>query len=184
MNGSMWQRDEMADKERVILVDADDSPLGIAEKLEAHRRGLRHRAVSVIIRNEAGEMLIQKRAREKYHSAGLWANTCCGHPRPDETVPAAALRRLSEEMGFCCELQPLLRTAYRASVDNGLIEDEVCHLLAGRYSGPINPDPAEVEAYKWVSRHGLIEAIALSPENFAPWFRIYMQGFAQSIFAD
>ncbi|MGA7426335.1 MAG: NUDIX domain-containing protein [Rhodoplanes sp.] len=102
----------------IVLVDADDVPTGVAAKTEAHRLGLRHRAISVLVRNAAGELLIQRRSEAKYHSGGLWANACCSHPRPGEAALRAAHRRLPEEMGFDCPLVPLFKTHYRALLDN------------------------------------------------------------------
>src|SRR5689334_21695042 len=118
--------------DQVILVDADDRPLGTMAKLEAHRRGLRHRAVSVIVRDGKNRLLLQQRAAVKYHSPGLWTNTYCSHPRPGEAAIDAARRRLAEEMGVACALSFLFSTHYRADVPGGLIEDEVVHVFGGR----------------------------------------------------
>lgn len=162
--------------ERVVLVDARDRRCGSAGKLEAHRRGLRHRAVSVIVCNERGELLLQQRAGGKYHSAGLWANACCGHPRPGEPVAAAAARRLREEMGFACPLAPLFTVSYRVAVGPQLTEHEVAHVFFGRYHGAVRPDPAEVAAHRWVPQHELLAAVATEPARYAPWFRLYLAG--------
>lgn len=162
--------------ERVVLVDADDRTCGSAPKLEAHRRGLRHRAFSVIVGNYRGELLLQQRARGKYHSAGLWANACCGHPRPGEDTPAAAVRRLQEEMGFICRLQPLGTVAYNVGVGEALVENEVTHVFLGRYQGPVRPNPGEVAQYRWTPAHALLGEVAAEPARFAPWFRLYLTG--------
>lgn len=161
-------------EESVLLVDASDRPIGTAGKLEAHRRGLRHRALSVIVRDPLGRLLLQKRAIGKYHSGGLWTNTCCSHPRPEEPVAVAAQRRLWEEMGFRCPLVPLLELAYRAEVGSGMIEDEIVHVFAGIYDGPIRPDPREAEGYAWVEPEALFEDMRTAPQRFSVWFRKYV----------
>lgn len=162
-------------EERVLLVDAQDRRVGTATKLEAHRGGLRHRALSVIICNDRGEMLLQQRAIGKYHSGGLWANACCGHPSPAEETEQAALRRLQEEMGISCGLKPLSTASYRAPVSNGMIEDEVVHLFFGRYAGSVRPNPTEVAACRWIAIDRLQESVSVSPESFAVWFRLYLR---------
>ncbi|GBD43173.1 Isopentenyl-diphosphate Delta-isomerase [bacterium HR40] len=161
-------------EEFVLLVDDDDQAVGTAGKLEAHRHGLRHRALSVVIRDPRGRLLLQKRAIGKYHSGGLWTNTCCSHPRPQEPVERAAQRRLLEEMGFSCELLPLLRVPYRADVGGGMIEDEIVHVFAGVYDGPLRPDPREAEGYAWVEPGELREEMQRMPARFSVWFRKYI----------
>jgi isopentenyl-diphosphate delta-isomerase len=136
-------------EERVILVDENDVERGTAEKLRAHAEGALHRAFSVIVFNRRGELLLQCRAGGKYHSAGLWTNTCCGHPRPGEDTLVAARRRLGEEMGIDCDLQPLFGLRYRADFANGLAENEYDHVFVGRYDGEPRPDPGEVQAWRW-----------------------------------
>lgn len=163
-------------RERVVLVDAHDRSRGSAPKLEAHRRGLRHRAFSVIICNDRGEMLLQQRARGKYHSAGLWANACCGHPRPGENTRAAAARRLQEEMGFVCPLRALGTVSYNIAVGATLVENEVTHVYAGRYHGPVSPDPREVAQHRWAATDALLQELAVEPARFAAWFRLYLSG--------
>ena len=123
--------------ELMILVDEDDREIGIADKLETHRRGALHRAISVIIWDSAGRLLLQKRAASKYHSGGSWTNACCGHPRPGEDVEAAALRRLEEEMGFTCPLESLGTIRYRAELDQGMIEHELVHMTVPRRFGAV-----------------------------------------------
>ncbi len=169
--------------EQVILVDLDDREIGRAGKLEAHRLGQLHRAVSICVLDSAGRMLLQRRAAGKYHSAGLWANACCSHPRPDEATDAAALRRLPEELGFSCPLTPFARTHYRADVGSGLIEDELVHLFVGRHQGDIRPDPAEVSEVAWVAYDDLQANIAENPQNYAYWFRHYVATFGERLFA-
>ena len=140
--------------EHVVLVDEADAAIGTAPKLDAHREGRLHRALSVIVRDPQGRILLQKRQAAKYHSGGLWTNTCCSHPRPDEPVQAAAGRRLREEMGFSCPLLPLVTVTYRADVGNGLIEHELVHVFAGLYAGAVQPDPREADGYDWVDARG------------------------------
>jgi isopentenyl-diphosphate delta-isomerase len=130
---------------------------------------VRHRAVSVILFRGDGAMLLQQRAASKYHSPGLWSNTCCGHPRPGEETADAAARRLSEEMGFRCELRHLGRFTYRAELEGGLVEHEVDHVFVGRHDGDPRPDPREVEAWRWAEPGALREEISRDERRFTPW---------------
>jgi isopentenyl-diphosphate delta-isomerase len=148
---------ESNDGDQIILVDADDVPQGVAPKIEVHRRGLKHRALSVLVRDPSGNMLVHRRNAAKYHSGGLWTNACCSHPRPDEPPAVAAHRRLAEEMGVCCKVKPLFTAHYRAVVSNGYIEDEIVHAFGGTYEGPVGPDPAEVAEWKWMPFTALAE---------------------------
>jgi isopentenyl-diphosphate Delta-isomerase len=163
------------DNDHLILVDAEDVAQGIAPKMEVHRRGLKHRAISALVRNRAGQMLLHQRHPVKYHSGGLWTNACCSHPRPGETAPDAAHRRLAEEMGIHCALKPLFVARYRAAVSNGYIEDEIVHVFGGTYDGEVKPDPGEVADIKWIALDALIEDIALNPEHYTVWFRHYLR---------
>jgi isopentenyl-diphosphate Delta-isomerase len=156
----------------VILVDTNDNPIGLMEKIEAHEKALLHRAFSVFIFNSAGEMLLQQRAVAKYHSGGLWTNACCSHPLPGETVAAAAHRRLQEEMGFDTELTKAFHFIYQAPFDNGLTEHEFDHVLVGQYEGPIQPHPAEVEDHCYQSMPQIKQALAQRPQAFTEWFKI------------
>ena len=160
--------------EEVILVDGEDRALGRGGKLDVHRRGELHRAFSIIVRNSAGEMLLQKRADGKYHSGGLWTNACCGHPRPGEATDAAASRRLEEEMGFRCALLPLGTLEYRAELDKGMIEHEFVHVFAGTYDGTVSPDPSEAADYAWRAPDMIRAEIAETPARFSFWFRRYV----------
>ena len=163
----------MSDRgERVILVDRRDTPIGTADKLEAHRTGALHRAFSVFVQNQRGEMLLQRRARTKYHSGGLWSNTCCSHPRPGEDTGEAVRRRLREEMGFDCPTDRVASLIYRADVGGGLVEHEYDHLFLGRWDGAPSPDPAEVEDWRWVAPADLRAELERAPERFTYWFRI------------
>lgn len=162
----------MAATEHVILVDQNDQILGIEEKIKAHREGLCHRAFSVFIYRETPklEILLQKRASHKYHSPNLWTNTCCSHPRPGEDTIKAAERRLEEEMGIRVPLYSIGRFHYIAHFDNGLIENEVDHVLIGSYvSQHIQPNPEEVQAYRWIKAEELQHAVQKNPDQFTPW---------------
>jgi len=170
-------------QEQIILVDEADREVGLAPKLAAHVEGLRHRAISVSILDGRGQMLLQQRALDKYHSGGLWTNACCTHPRVGETAEGAARRRLREELGVDCDLRFALRTHYRADVGGGLIEDEVVHLFVGAYDGVVTPNPEEVAGFEWVSRADLRARIARRPEAYTYWFKYYMRAFADEMFS-
>ncbi len=161
--------------ERVILVDAADRPIGIAPKLAVHRDGRLHRAFSVFVFDPRGRLLLQRRALGKYHSGGLWSNTCCGHPRPGETTAAAATRRLHEEMGFDCPLQPAGAIVYRARVVEELWEHEYDHLFTGRHEGDPRPDPAQVEEWRWIAIDDLSVELQEKASSFTPWFQPALQ---------
>jgi isopentenyl-diphosphate Delta-isomerase len=159
-------------RSEVILVDEENRETGVMEKLEAHQKGLLHRAFSVFILNEKGEMLLQKRALQKYHSGGLWSNACCSHPAPRETTAAAASRRLEEEMGFTCELQEMDNILYRVEFENGLTEHEYDHLFLGYYDGKIAVNPEEVSEHKYVSIEEIDRQLEENKEQFSFWFQI------------
>jgi isopentenyl-diphosphate Delta-isomerase len=158
--------------DQVILVDVNDVQVGVEDKLRAHREGKLHRAFSVFVVNAHGEMLLQRRALDKYHSGGLWSNTCCSHPRPGETTAAAAHRRLREEMGFDCTLSPLYRFVYRAELDGGMIEHECDTVLIGVHNDDPAPDPVEVSDWRWISPVDLAQELAEHPDRFTFWFRL------------
>lgn len=162
--------------EVVVLVDEHDREVGVAPKLQAHERGLLHRAFSVFVLNARGEVLLQRRADGKYHSAGLWTNTACGHPRPGEPVAAAARRRLAEEMGIDCTLLPVGRLVYRAEVGGGLVEHELDHLFHGRHDAAPSPDPAEVGDWRWVRVETAVGDAREHPERYTPWFALALAG--------
>ncbi|HXL69439.1 MAG TPA: isopentenyl-diphosphate Delta-isomerase [Xanthobacteraceae bacterium] len=163
--------------DEVILVDANDVATGTMGKLEAHRLGRRHRALSVIIRDSSGRLLLQRRAETKYHSGGLWTNTCCSHPRPGEGIVDAAARRLTEEMGIACPLTFLFSTHYRAAVSNGLIEDEIVHVFRGRFDGTPVPDPAEASAWRWEHPREVERQLANRPQDYTVWFQQFRREF-------
>lgn len=158
--------------EEVILVDESDTPLGTMEKMEVHRRALLHRAFSVFIFNSKGEMLLQQRSPQKYHSPGLWTNTCCSHPRPGEETKDAALRRLMEELGFSTNLEKVFCFTYRADFENGLTEFEFDHVFVGTYDGDIHLNKAEVSDYCHWSPEMVRESLRLEPDRFTSWFRL------------
>lgn len=156
----------------IVLVNEEDRPIGTADKLRAHREGWLHRALSVFVFDSAGRLLMQKRSRQKYHSGELWSNTCCSHPYPKESPAVAVRRRLHEEMGFTCELSPVLDFTYRAPVGDGLTEHEYDHVFAGRVDDvAIQPDPAEVADWGWVPVSTLRTTLKANPSRYTVWFR-------------
>jgi isopentenyl-diphosphate delta-isomerase len=162
-------RASTADDE-VVLVDRRDTVVGVGPKLEVHRQGQLHRAVSVVLFDDQGRLLLQRRAGAKYHSAGLWSNTCCGHPRPGESVGDAARRRLMDEMGIeGCGLTRVTEFLYFAELDGGLVEYELDHVLIGRWNGPTNPDPEEVAETRWIDRELLFEELVQDPDRYTAW---------------
>lgn len=156
----------------VILVDDHDNPIGSMEKMEVHRKGELHRAFSIFIFNNKGEMLLQQRAMNKYHSSGLWTNACCSHPRPGEETIDAARRRLKEEMGFETELEKVFDFVYAADLENGLKEYEFDHVYAGEYNGVINANPEEVNDYCFQSINEIRESLLAHPKKFTVWFHV------------
>ncbi len=159
-------------KEMVILVDENDQEQGLMEKLEAHQKGLLHRAFSVFIFDNKGRMLLQQRAEGKYHGGLLWTNACCSHPLPGENVEAAARRRLREEMGFITDLEKVFAFTYRAEVENQLVEHEYDHVFAGVYEGEMKPDPKEVADTRYYEMESIRTKLEKEPELFTTWFRI------------
>jgi len=158
--------------DQVILVDENDKELGLMEKMEAHQRGFLHRAFSIFIFNPANEMLLQQRALNKYHSSGLWSNTCCSHPGPGEDIGEAALRRLNEEMGFTTPLKKIFDFVYTASFENGLKENEFDHVFAGRYDGKIEVNHHEVKDWSFRPMEQIRQDLKERPLQYTPWFRI------------
>jgi isopentenyl-diphosphate Delta-isomerase len=159
-------------EEQVVLVDESDHETGVAGKMAAHREGRLHRAISVFVFDGAGALLLQRRADGKYHTPGLWTNTCCSHPRPGEPVEAAAHRRLREEMGFDCALERAFSFIYRAEFGNGLVEHELDHVFVGTWDGRPTPDPREVGAWRRILPEALARERAANPDAFTPWFHI------------
>jgi isopentenyl-diphosphate delta-isomerase len=164
--------------ERVVLVDERDRPLGDADKLDAHRQGRLHRAFSVFVVDGVGRLLLQRRAALKYHSGRLWSNTCCGHPRPGENTRAAAERRLAEEMGLGCPLEAVGAFVYRAPLGD-LVEHEYDHVFRGRFEGDPRPDPAEVEAWRWMPLEDLHADLAAYPGTYTVWLSEALEQLAR-----
>ncbi len=158
--------------EKVILVNENDEVTGEIEKLEAHKKALLHRAFSIFIFNNKGEMLLQQRAMHKYHSAGLWTNACCSHPHPGEQTINAATRRLKEEMGFETKLKKIFHFTYKATFDNGLAEHEFDHVFAGEYNGVVTADKNEVKDYCFESLIEIEESLQTHPHKFTAWFHL------------
>lgn len=167
--------------EYVILVNERDEVIGEMEKQEAHVKGLLHRAFSIFIFNRKNELLIQQRAGIKYHSPLKWTNTCCSHPRKEETYLEAAHRRLKEELGFDCELSEKFYFIYKAEVGSGLTEHEFDHIFIGTYDGKIHINPQEVQTVRWISIGNLKTEIKNSPENFTEWFKIIFDKYEHHI---
>ena len=170
-----------ANKDEVIIVNERDEWLGTMGKLEAHKSGALHRAFSVFVINDKDELLLQQRAEGKYHSGGLWSNTCCSHPMPAESTLAAAHRRLQEEMGFDCELEPIFTLRYKADVGNDLIENEYDHIFFGRYTGPVAINVDEVQDHQYMSIENLQKMMATVPESFTPWLHLALPKFIVAI---
>lgn len=158
--------------EKVTLVDHTDQLVGEMEKMEAHRQGALHRAFSIFLFNSHGQLLLQQRAIKKYHSGGLWTNTCCGHPRPGEDTLAAGKRRLMEETGINCEMEELFSFVYRHEFDNKLIEYEYDHVLIGFSDQPARPDPAEIAAVRYIAPEQLATDLDNQPDLYTAWLKV------------
>ncbi len=157
--------------EHVVLVDDQDREIGTEEKLQAHLSGKLHRAISIFIFNENHEMLIQQRAHSKYHSGGLWSNTCCSHPWQGEIPLEAAKRRLREEMGIECALEKAFHFIYKAPLNNNLREFEFDHVFVGHFEGEPTPNPEEASAWKWIAFSDVEKEMHLHPEQYTFWFK-------------
>lgn len=168
-------------EEQLILVDVEDREIGQMEKMRVHELGLLHRAFSVFVFNSRGELMLQQRAMEKYHSAGLWSNTCCSHPRAGEETPDAASRRLQEEMGFHCELEPLFSFMYKAPFDNGLTEHEFDHVFVGHSDRLPAPDPLEVMDWRHISLDQLEQDLSEKPHEYSVWLGICFPEMARRL---
>lgn len=167
--------------EFVILVDEHDIEIGTCEKMEAHKKALLHRAFSVFLFNDKGEMLLQQRAKEKYHSGGLWTNACCGHPRPNESTLNAASRRLGEEMGIACLLELKFTFTYKAVLDNELTEHEIDHVFFGKYNKQPQLNPEEAKDFKWIPIVDLAKSVEANPEQYTEWFKICLKEVLSNI---
>lgn len=168
-------------EEYVVLVNREDKELGLMEKQQAHVAGLLHRAFSVFVFNSKGELMLQQRAASKYHSPTLWTNTCCSHPRENETYEQAAHRRMEEEMGFDCDLSYKFHFIYRANLDNGLTEHELDHVFIGTYDGEPKMNTEEVMAYRWVEMDELKKDMQKNPQNYTAWFKIIFDQYISHI---
>ena len=157
---------------QVILVNESDEELGYIDKMTAHQRGLLHRAYSVFIVNEKGDMLLQQRAVEKYHSGGLWTNACCSHPAPGENTQLSAQNRLLAEMGFTSFIHQAFSFSYKVSFENGLTENEFDHVYIGFYDGKVVPDKNEVADFAWMPLSKVRKWIVEEPGAFTEWFKI------------
>jgi len=167
--------------EYVVLVDEQDQVLGQLEKIEAHELGLLHRAFSILLFNDRGELLLQQRAAHKYHSPLLWTNTCCSHQRPNETTLMAAERRLKEEMGMSAPMQTAFKFQYKATLDQGLTEHELDHVLFGYTNQDPNINPEEVAAFRWISMAQLLQELQSKRDSFTIWFQILLDQHLEKI---
>ncbi len=168
--------------ENIILVDKNDVQIGRGEKLQVHKDGLLHRAFSIFIFNSKNELMLQKRHKEKYHSGGLWSNTCCSHPKDGENTLKAAHRRLKEEMGFDCDLKKKISFSYKIEFGNGFIENEVDHVILGKFDGQPILNPKEVEDYKYVTKNELLEDVKNNPDIYTYWFKKIISRVINDIF--
>ncbi len=168
-------------QEKVILVNEKDEQIGLMEKIEAHEKALLHRAFSVFVFNEKNELMIQQRAHSKYHSPGLWTNTCCSHQREGESNIEAGKRRLMEEMGFSTDLKDTISFIYKAPFDNGLTEHEFDHILVGNFEEEPKPNPDEVADWKWMTLDDLKVDMSKNPEIYTEWFKIIFDKYLSSI---
>lgn len=160
--------------ERVVLVDENDSEIGIGAKLDTHQRGVLHRAFSIFLFNSEGRTLVQKRAPNKYHSGGKWANTCCGHPRPGEAIRPAAQRRLREELGMSASLEPAFLARYRAELDGEMIENEIVHVFCGKVEAQPVPNPDEATDVRFIGLEALKGGTGLPIDHQTAWLRHYI----------
>jgi isopentenyl-diphosphate Delta-isomerase len=168
-------------EERLILVDEKNRAIGVGKKTPVHRAGLLHRAFSIFIVDVEGRILLQRRAREKYHSGGLLANSCCGHPRQGETTLVAARRRLTEELGIQAPLTFGFYGRYRADLDGGMQENEFVYVYFGPLVEQPNPDPAEVSEVEFASADEIAQRIAREPSKFVYWLRHYFNNHGSEI---
>lgn len=175
--------DQNERSEEIILVDENDNPIGFETKLKAHEDGGKlHRAFSVFIFDSAGRMLLQRRAKTKYHFGGLWSNACCSHPKRGEELEDAARVRLQQEFGFHTELEEVFSFTYRASdVESGLTEYEFDHVFYGEFDGDPRPNQDEIDDWKWVDLSELVADIESNPNNYTPWFRIALHQVIENL---
>ena len=172
----------MINVNQVILVNEQDERIGVMGKLSAHEKGLLHRAFSIFVFNSKGELLLQQREINKYHSGGLWTNTCCGHPAPGEKLLDAANRRLMEEMGMTCSLNHLFTFTYKANLDHALIEHEIDHVFFAVSDELPLLNPDEAEAYRYESPESLLKEMDIHPNKFTEWFKISFHKVVDTVF--
>jgi isopentenyl-diphosphate delta-isomerase, type 1 len=157
--------------EYIIAVDEFDKEIGSIEKMEAHYKGILHRAFSILVFNSDNQLLLQKRSVQKYHSPGLWTNTCCSHPQFGEDLHTAVYRRIKEEMGFTCNLKEIFSFIYKVEFEDNLFENEFDHVFIGKYDGEVIPNKEEVDDFKWVDINHIKEDIRVNPEKYTYWFK-------------
>jgi len=167
--------------EEVVLINPEDEVLGSMEKMQAHENGLLHRAFSVFLFNEKGEMLLQKRAATKYHSPNQWTNAVCSHPRINETYEAGAKRRLAEELGIIVDIEEKFHFIYKAKVGENLWEHELDHVFTGLYSGKFNLNPEEVSEVRFILMEDLEAEMLSYPEYFTEWFKIILKEYKEHL---
>jgi isopentenyl-diphosphate Delta-isomerase len=160
--------------ENIIVVNKFDKEIGSIEKMEAHYKGILHRAFSILIFNSKNELLLQKRNVNKYHSPGLWTNTCCSHPRYGESLQDAIYRRLKEEMGFTCDLKEIFSFVYKAELENNLFEHEFDHVFFGLYDGEVNINKDEADDFKWMNINEIKSDIKNNPGEYTYWFKVLL----------
>lgn len=165
-------------EKKIILVDEQDNIIGYEEKLQAHIDSKLHRAFSVFVVNSRGQLMLQKRAIDKYHSGGLWTNTCCSHPLEGESQEKTVHRRLRLEMGFDCPIHHLFKFIYKAPFENGLVEHELDHVYLGIYEGAANPSPAEAEDWKWMDLDEVKRDMQRNPHLYTYWFKHCFRQFS------
>ena len=168
-------------EEKVILVNEKDEQLGLMGKMEAHQKAVLHRAFSVFVFNKKGELLLQQRALDKYHSPGLWTNTCCSHQRDGETNLEAGKRRLQEEMGFYCDLEEVFHFVYKANFNNGLTEHELDHVMTGYHDQDPEINAEEVASFKWMLLEDVKSDIETNPELYTEWFKIIFKEYDERL---
>jgi isopentenyl-diphosphate delta-isomerase len=161
--------------EKIILVDEKDKEIGTGEKMKVHEEGRLHRAFSIFVFNSKGEILLQRRAEAKYHSGGLWTNTCCSHPKAGEELGKAVHRRLKEEMGFDVPLKEIFSFIYNVKFGNGLTEHELDHVFVGKFDGKPVPNPEEVEGWKWIPLSELKKDVQRNPDSYTYWLRVALE---------
>ena len=163
-------------EEQVVIVNKNDEKIGLMGKMEAHEKGMLHQAISIILFNKKGEMLLQQRADKKYHWANIWSNSVCTHPRKDESHQKAAERRLVEELGISTDLKEFFSFIYKAfDEESGLTEHEYDHVFVGNYEGDIPFNTDEVKAVNWISISELLADVEKNPEKYSFWFKIILK---------